>query len=230
MSVLEAISQGIETEARRHEFPVDELIYTQSGRDPLVPIAAAGNPEARVCSFGRDLGRDEVRYGQPQVGPAGKLVRTGVLAALGVSPAPADPRLEAALDHVFLSNTVPYKPPGNKAYPDRVKERFRPWIARLLLEYWQGDTIITLGTEAFQWFTPYVEQGAAEEFWRREDRYEANLSCVLAAEWDGERHERAITVGPLPHPSPLNARWVGLFPGLLRARLLTSTRPRVEDV
>ncbi len=230
MSALETISQGIEAEARRHEFPIDEPIYIQSGRDPLIPILAAGNPGARVCSFGRDLGRDEVRYGQPQVGAAGKLVRTGVLAALGVSPSLADPRLEAALDHVFLSNTAPYKPPGNKAYTDRVKERFRPWIARLLLDYWQGDTIITLGTEAFQWFAPYVERGAAEEFWRREDRYEANLSVVLAAEWDGEPRQRVVTVAPLPHPSPLNARWVGLFPGLLRARLLASTRPEAADV
>ena len=219
MMDIERLLREIELEARRAEFPIDREVYERWGKDPLVPIPFAGDPAARVCSFGRDPGRDEVRFGQPQIGAAGRLVREGVLAAAGETAPPGDARLEAALRHVFLSNTVPYKPPGNKAYPDSVKERFRPFVARLLTSHWQGDAVITLGTEAFQWFAPYAEKGAAAVFWKREDKYEAELPCVLGADLDGEVVERAVTVCPLPHPSPLNQRWVGLFPGLLRQRL-----------
>jgi uracil-DNA glycosylase len=208
----------IEAEARRKEFPVDREVYERAGKDPLAPILCAGSLSARVCSFGRDLGRDEVRHGQPQVGAAGRLVREGVLRAAGVEPPPADRLLETALEYVLLSNTVPYKPPGNRAYAEGVKERFRPFVLRLLACHWQGDTVITLGTEAFQWFAPYAG-GDAAAFWKREDRYEAELPCVLTADCDGETVRRAVTLCPLPHPSPLNQRWVGEFPRLLRQRL-----------
>ena len=214
------ILDAMQAEAERAPFPIDAEIYERAGRNPTTPIAFAGSPKANVCSFGRDLGRDEVRLAQPQVGAAGRQVRLGVLEAAGIAPDHADKYLEAALEHVFLSNTVPYKPPGNKAYPDRVKERFRPYVAQLLACYWTGDRVITLGTEAFQWFASYGEPGAADAFWRREDRYEADFPCVLrAAGPDGAAVERVVTICPLPHPSPLNQRWVGLFPGLLKRRL-----------
>lgn len=218
MDSLDGLLAEIEAEARRAEFPLDVETYTRAGKDPYVPVAFAGSFSARVCSFGRDPGRDEIRYGQPQVGAAGRLVRSGVLSALGIEPSPGDRRLEAALEHIFLTNTVPYKPIGNKAFSEVVKERFRPYQERLLLEHWQGDVIVTLGTEAFDWFARYAEPGAARELWKREDRYETGeLSCLLRSESTGAR--RQVTVCPLPHPSPLNQRWVGLFPTLLSGRL-----------
>lgn len=219
MTTLQDLLNDIEAEARRAEFPIDREVYERAGRDPLVPILYAGELSARVCSFGRDLGRDEVRHGQPQVGAAGKLVREGVLEAAGETAPPGDRLLEAARRHVLLSNTVPYKPPGNKAYAESVKDRFRPFILRFLACHWQGDTVITLGTEAFQWFAPYAEPGAAAAFWKREDKYEAELPVVLTAECEGETVRRDVTICPLPHPSPLNQRWVHLFPDLLRRRL-----------
>jgi len=214
---VQVLLTELESEARRAPFPIDTAAYEAAAKDPLVPIAFAGDAAARVCCFGRDLGRDEVRVGQPQVGAAGKLVRRGVLARLGKRPESDDSLLEAALPHVFLSNTVPYKPPGNKAYPDAIRERFRPYVARLLAEHWLGDAVFTLGTEAFFWFAPYAEPGAAKEHWKREDRYAAELACLIPSP---EGRKRAITVCPLPHPSPLNAQWVGRFPGLLAARLV----------
>ncbi len=69
------------------------------------------------------------------------------------------------LEAVLLTNTVPYKPPGNKAYPAAVKERFRPFLAELLGRYWTGHHVITLGTEAFQWFTPYGDPAMFAAFW-----------------------------------------------------------------
>ena len=84
------------------------------------------------------------------------------------------------LGGVLLTNTVPFKPPGNKAYSSAVKERFRPFLAELLVQHWQGDRVITLGTEAFQWFAPYeTEPGAFDAFWKREDRYEAEIPCTI---------------------------------------------------
>jgi len=219
MAEIQTLLNEIEAEARREEFPVDREVYERAGRDPMVPIAYAGSFEARICSFGRDPGRDEVRHAQPQIGAAGRLVRSGVLEAAGKAP-PADDRyLEAALQYVFLANTVPYKPVGNKAYPDRIKERFRACTTRLLLCHWRGDVVITLGTEAFNWFAPYGEPGAAAAFWKREDKYEAEFSCLLRAECDGTSAEKPLTICPLPHPSPLNQRWVALFPDLLAQRL-----------
>ncbi len=219
MKDLDGLLREIEAEARRADFPIDKEVYEKVGKDPHVPVAYAGDFEARICSFGRDPGRDEVRHGQPQIGAAGKLVRNGVLQAAGVQAPPADKLLETALQYVFLSNTVPYKPPGNKAYPDRVKERFRPFVARLLAFYWSGDVVLTLGTEAFDWFAPYAEKGAAAEFWKREDRYEADFSCLLTAEGPEGSVSKPLTICPLPHPSPLNQRWLPLFPGLLQGRL-----------
>jgi uracil-DNA glycosylase len=131
------------------------------------------------------------------------------------------------LDHVLLTNTVPYKPPGNKAYSNPVKERFRPFVAELLAAHWRGgDRVITLGTEAFQWFAPYAADRAAfDAFWKRDDRYEAEFPCTLVAkEGDGRAVNKPLTLLPLPHPSPLNQRWYPLFPGLLARRLAGSIR------
>jgi uracil-DNA glycosylase len=217
--MTDTLLREIEAEARRAEFPVDVECCARCGRDPHVPILYAGSLTANVCSFGRELGRDEVRYAQPLVGAAGKKVRRGIIQALGIPAPAADPRLECTLEHVLLSNMVPYKPPGNKAYSAAVKERFRPYVAQLLACYWRGPAVITLGTEAFQWFAPYAEPGAAEEFWRRPDRYEAEFPCVIRAACGDVPVERAVTVCPLPHPSPLNRRWQEAFPRLLEARL-----------
>ena len=90
----------------------------------------------------------------------------------------------------LLTNTVPYKPPGNKAYAEcgqgAVPARSSPSCWR---STGGGDRVLTLGTEAFQWFAPYAEPGAADAFWAREDRYEADLPCVLTAEVGGKASE-----------------------------------------
>jgi uracil-DNA glycosylase len=206
---------AVRREAERADFPIDRAAYERVGKDPLEPILYAGSLDAPLCVFGRDLGKDEVALGQPLVGAAGRLVREGLCRAHGVDPPRGDTCREAALAFALLCNTVPYKPPGNKAYAGSVKERFRPFLAELLTVHWSGDRVISLGTEAFDWFARYAEPGAAEAFWARPDRYEAELPCVL--EHDGTR--KPVRVAPLPHPSPLNQRWYPLFPGLLARRL-----------
>ncbi len=210
---------AVRREAARAEFPIDRPVYEKAGKDPLDPILFGGSLEAPVAVLGRDLGKDEVAHGQPLIGAGGRLVRQGLLKARGLSPSKAeDPWLESALKFALLTNTVPFKPPGNKAYPDRVKERFRPFVAELLVGFWTGDRVLTLGTEAFQWFARYADPGASEAFWAREDRYEADFPCTVVA----GAQSKPVIVAPLPHPSPLNQRWYAKFPDLLAARLANS--------
>src|SRR5262249_37145132 len=118
-----------------------------------------------------------------------------------------------------------------------IKQRFRPFLAELLASFWEGHRVISLGTEAFQWFSRYAEPGAAEAFWAREDRYEAELPCVLVAEADGRGVRKPITVAPLPHPSPLTQRgsagspsWSARRPGATRAERGWAGAPRGRGI
>ncbi len=222
MRTTEAWLEAIEREARNEEFPIDLPVYARSMRDPLVPIPYAGSLEAPVCVMGRDLGKDEVAAAQPLIGAGGRLVRSGLYRALrGDDPPKSDRALESVLPHVLLTNTVPYKPPGNKAYSRAVKERFRSFVAELLAAHWTGgNCVITLGNEAFEWFAPYFSDPADfAAFWERPDRYEAEIECTLTASLAGRELRKTLVLMPLPHPSPLNARWYAKFPGLLDQRL-----------
>jgi uracil-DNA glycosylase len=224
MRTIEQLIEAVHQEAVRAPFPVDTQAYERAGRDPSVPVLFAGSLAARVCVVGRDLGKDEVAAGQPLIGSAGRLVRAGLYQAAHGTPPPAtDRKLESVLDYALLTNTVPFKPPGNKAYAAAVKERFRPFLAELLTVHWRGgDHVITLGNEAFQWFTPYADDDRAfEDFWARDDRYEAEISCTVAVTVNHRKVEKRLTLLPLPHPSPLNARWYKRFPDLLAHRLGT---------
>ncbi len=221
MRTIDQLLEAIRGEASRAVFPIDMPVYERAGKNPLDPILFAGSLDAPICVVGRDLGKDEVAAGQPLIGAGGRLVRTGFhQAKYGTSPPITDRTLESVLDRVLLTNTVPYKPPGNKAYATSVKQRFRPYLAELLAIHWRGGTkVITLGNEAFQWFAPYMKD--PEAFWNQEDRYEASISCCLSAESEGAIVKKTLIVMPLPHPSPLNARWYSRFPDLLLKRLTT---------
>jgi uracil-DNA glycosylase len=214
---MDDLIAAIRREADAAEFPIDEPVYRRAGRDPRDPILFAGSLEAPVCFVGRDLGKDEVAAGQPLIGAAGRLVRIGILSARDAAEAvDVGGRLQEALRYALLTNTVPYKPPGNKAYAESVRRRFRPFLERLLARHWRGHHVITLGTEAFQWFEPYAATDAFAERGRTESRFEAAFPCRLPS---GGPDGKAITVYPLPHPSPLNRRWYDRFPDMLADRL-----------
>jgi uracil-DNA glycosylase len=220
MLEIQTLIDEIKSEAKRAEFPLDEPIYQKAHAEPTQPILYAGNLHSQLCVFGRDLGKDEVATRQPLYGAAGSLVRKGLYRTLFNSEAGDKTELEKVLDQVLLTNTVPYKPPGNKAYSAAVKQRFRPYIERLLVCHWQGDRIITLGNDAFDWFTPYAPKGTLKEFFQRGDRYSSSQPITLCAtDSQGNLHQRPITLLPLPHPSPLNQRYYAQFPQLLQQRL-----------
>ena len=220
MSNIAALIDRVRQEAEREPFPLDLPVYEAAKKSPTQPVLFGGNLNSQVCFFGRDLGRDEVHAGQPLIGAAGTLVRQGFYKALHGKPAQTKAELQTVCDRVLLSNTVPYKPPGNKAYEDAVKDRFRPFVEQLLVLYWQGNQIIPLGTEAFKWFAPYGLKGEINNFFKRSDRFESRLRLILrATDEAGEPCSKAITVLPLPHPSPLNQKYYALFPSMLQQRL-----------
>jgi uracil-DNA glycosylase len=226
IETIEALIEAVRCEAVRAELPVDTEVYQRSGRDPVVPILCAGTFEAPLCIVGRDLGKDEVRAGQPLIGAAGRSVRAGIVRARNQCPVAdpdrpiENPALAEALEHALLTNLVPYKPCGNKAYSEDVRRRFRPFLERLLVDHWQGERVITLGREAFEWFKPYADLVEFETDGRTETRFEMVFECKLPIyNRNCLPSEKTVLVYPLPHPSPLNRRWFSRFPSMLAERL-----------
>ena len=217
---LERLYRLARQEASQGDMTIDAEVYARFERDPLDPLIGGGNLAARVGFFGRDPGRDEVRWMEPLIGAAGKLVRSGVH-RWRYQTQPPDFDAERAMSaEVFFSNTVPYKPKGNKAWSVAVKRRFLPVIASYLVDHWKGDELITLGNVAFEWFAlsqDREERMRLKSFWRLSDRYERSIRVVLQSPLTGD--EKQIHLHPLPHPSPLNALWYPRFPALLDARL-----------
>jgi uracil-DNA glycosylase len=198
---------------------IDVEVYERFGKDPLEAIAVHGDPNARVGFFGRDPGRDEVQHGEPFIGAGGQLVRRALYQRLHGKPLPDFAASLAIGKPFFWANTVPYKPVGNKAWSTSVKKRFEPVMAKLLVDYWRGDRMITLGREAFLWFgllQPREQMQRLEAFWAGEERFTQSIAIDLAY---APGRQRTLHLYPLPHPSPLNATWYGRFPGLL-AQLL----------
>ena len=214
------LSKKVCEEAEKEEFPIDFSIYKSAERIPTEAILWAGKFNTQICFFGRDLGKNEVEQGQPLIGAAGMLLRKEFHKALYSQEIMTKDDIQSICKRALLTNTVPYKPPGNKAYSHKVKERFRPFIEQLLLVHWQGNQIVTLGTEAFKWFSPYCEAGKIEEFWKLHNRYEAKLTVNLKAmDLQGKHYKRKVHLLPLPHPSPLNKQYYAKFPQMLHKRL-----------
>lgn len=198
---------------------IDVEVYQRFERDPLDPIIGLGQRHLRVGFFGRDPGRDEVRYGEPFIGAGGQLVRKALYEHLYGEEMPDFEASRAVGEHFFWINTVPYKPIGNKAWSMKVKRHFHDLMNELLISHWEGRSLITLGREAFFWFginRPKAERDRLEAFWKRDDRFESSIEVTLEAP-QGEA--QTFTLYPLPHPSPLNQTWYARFPGLLAQRL-----------
>ncbi len=208
---LRGLLTAIEAEARSAPFDVCVETYAQAGRDPAVPIAVAGNPSARWCAVGRELGREEVIHGEPLVGMGGRRFRRAVHEALLGPAARSERRFDAVLDHVMITNLVPYRPVGNRAYGKRTRDRFRPFVERILAEVFEGERVLALGEHAVKWFARYAADGAVAELWAdRAGRFQLSLSIEVLG--------RTLTLQPLPHPSPLSP-FKSEFAALLAARL-----------
>ena len=81
-------------------------------------VFADGNPEARVMLIGEAPGADEDRLGLPFVGASGKLLDR-MLESIGLDRASA-----------YITNVVPWRPPGNRKPEPTEVELCLPFIAR----------------------------------------------------------------------------------------------------
>lgn len=198
---------------------IDIDVYERFERDPMEPIIGLGKPNARLGFFGRDPGRDEVRFGEPFIGAGGQLVRKALYQHLYGKEMPDVEASKAVGTHFFWINTVPYKPVGNKAWSMKVKRHFHALMNEVLISRWEGRHLITLGREAFLWFgigRPKAERDRLAAFWKSDERFESHIDVTLE---DEQGQARTFTLHPLPHPSPLNQTWYARFPGLLKQRL-----------
>jgi len=107
-------------------------------------VFSQGNPQARVMLVGDPPGRDEDLQGEPFVGPTGPLVDR-MLAAIGLSRA-----------EVYLTNIVPWRPPGNRAPTPQETAVCRPFLDRQI-ELVDPDYLVCLGPMAAKELLPATE-------------------------------------------------------------------------
>lgn len=87
-------------------------------------VFADGNPDAPLMIIGEAPGRDEDLEGRPFVGRAGQLLDK-MLAAIGHARSNAD-----ADKSVYITNVVPWRPPGNREPSVEEIAMMQPFLAR----------------------------------------------------------------------------------------------------
>jgi len=101
-------------------------------------VFADGNPEGRVMIIGEAPGRDEDIQGVPFVGRSGQLLDR-MLAAIGLDRT-----------KVYIANTVPWRPPGNRTPTPQETEICRPFIERQVALADPDILVLTGGAAAKQ--------------------------------------------------------------------------------
>ncbi|MGH6833295.1 MAG: uracil-DNA glycosylase [Methyloceanibacter sp.] len=96
---------------------------------------ARGREDARIMLIGEAPGRDEDLQGKPFVGRAGQLLDR-MLSAIGL-----------AEEHVYITNTVYWRPPGNRTPTPEEVEACAPFLARQI-ELLSPDVLVLLGGAA----------------------------------------------------------------------------------
>lgn len=100
-------------------------------------VFADGNPQARIMFVGEAPGRDEDIEGLPFVGRSGKLLDR-MMAAIGLDRT-----------KVYISNVIPWRPPGNRTPTPQETQICLPFIQRQI-ELVNPDVLVTLGNPATQ--------------------------------------------------------------------------------
>lgn len=103
-------------------------------------VFADGNPAAKLMFIGEAPGADEDRVGKPFMGRSGKLLDR-MMAAIGLDRTKA-----------YVTNIVPWRPPGNRNPTPQEVSICRPFIERQI-ELADPDLIVCLGSPATQAIT-----------------------------------------------------------------------------
>lgn len=98
-------------------------------------VFGRGSPEAEVVLIGEAPGAEEDRQGLPFVGPSGKLLDR-MLDSIGLGE-----------DRVFISNTVFWRPPGNRDPTTNERAACLPFLERLI-ELVHPKVLVALGGPA----------------------------------------------------------------------------------
>jgi len=81
-------------------------------------VFSDGNPQADVMIIGEAPGADEDRQGKPFVGQSGQLLRR-IFGFIGLT-----------LDHLYITNVLPYRPPGNRQPTPLEISLFHPFLEK----------------------------------------------------------------------------------------------------
>lgn len=100
-------------------------------------VFADGNPQAEIMLIGEAPGAEEDRQGKPFVGKSGQLLDR-MLAAIGLDRT-----------KVYIANTVPWRPPGNRTPTSEEMALCMPFLNRQV-ELVAPRIIVTLGGPAAQ--------------------------------------------------------------------------------
>lgn len=100
-------------------------------------VFADGNPEADIMLIGEAPGRDEDLQGKPFVGRSGQLLDR-MLGAIGLDRS-----------KVYIANTVPWRPPGNRTPAPAEIAVCLPFLYRQI-ELVDPSIVVTLGAPATQ--------------------------------------------------------------------------------
>ncbi|TVR84765.1 MAG: uracil-DNA glycosylase [Rhodospirillales bacterium] len=100
-------------------------------------VFGRGHPQARLVCIGEAPGAEEDRQGLPFVGPSGRLLDR-ILASIDISES-----------DVFISNTVFWRPPGNRPPTSAETAACMPFLHRLL-ELIAPAVLVCLGGPAAQ--------------------------------------------------------------------------------
>lgn len=100
-------------------------------------VFADGNPDAEIMLIGEAPGAEEDRQGKPFVGRSGQLLDR-MLAAIGLDRT-----------KVYIANTVPWRPPGNRTPTPEEMELCLPFLHRQV-ELVAPKLVMTLGGPAMQ--------------------------------------------------------------------------------
>ena len=134
-----AAGAAADLEALRAAMEAYELCELKRGARQLV--FSDGQPAARVMIVGEAPGRDEDLQGKPFVGRAGQLLDL-MFSHIGLSRQSSD--AETAL---YITNVLPWRPPGNRD-PDPVEiAMMRPFLERHI-ELAAPDILLLMGNAA----------------------------------------------------------------------------------
>ncbi len=102
-----------------------------------------GNPRARVMIIGEAPGREEDKQGKPFVGKAGQLLDR-MFAAIGLSR-----HSPGAEDALYISNVLPWRPPGNRTPEKNEIAMMLPFLKRHV-ELADPDLVVLMGNTPCQ--------------------------------------------------------------------------------